>query len=215
VERTSHVSAEALAQSPSHASTDRAAIEFALAQAATQRRTRAVLAKELHTLPLTWQQLHECPLWMAWPTASREALCALAGVGWLKLSLRACIDGRQLAPVAALVGSPVLSLALKTDTPMATQVLANAPKPLLPPPQSIAAYVVAWGRALLVWAFPHDCREVLAGHLAWTCEPALVHSIASHAEWAQAALQQAHTSAEASGVVPAQPSQKTHTTGQP
>lgn len=204
-----------MAHAPSSASTDMGGTAFALAQAAGNRRARAVLAKELHGLPWSWQQLHECPLWVVWPIASREALCALAGLGWLKLSLRSCIDGRQLAPIVGLVGPQALSAVLNTDTQIPALALASAPKPLLPPQQSIAAYVVAWGRALLVWGCPHACRDALAGHLSWADAPALVNSIDVHPEWAQTALRQAHATAAAAGLAPVLPQDHPYTTDTP
>jgi len=216
VESTGHLSAATLELARACAASERGDCGAALVQTASDRRARALLAQELHALPLSWDQLHQCPLWMAWPAASRDALCALAGAGWLRLSLRGCIDGRQLAPVAGLVGAEALGVILKTFSPLAPEALASAPKPLLPPPQSIAGYVVAWGRALMLWSCPQDCREALAGHFSWGPSLALVQSIGSHAEWSQAALEHARSTAEAAlAGMPEQASQNIQMTGSP
>ena len=98
--------------------------DSALTHVATQRRARAALARQLQAEPLSWQQLMLCPLWVADPAPARDALSALSGIYWLKASLRACIDGRQLAPLSRSVGVGPFRAAL--NAPDAPELLARA-----------------------------------------------------------------------------------------
>ena len=169
--------------------------DSALNRAAAQRRARAALARQLQAEPLSWQQLMLCPLWVADPAPARDALSALSGIYWLKASLRACIDGRQLAPLSRSVGVGPFRAALEApDTP---ELLARAPRPLLPPAHTIVSYARAWGQAMLLWGCVHELQARLAQHLGWSASLALLPMVGSHPAWSQAALQQAHAAAPA------------------
>ena len=169
--------------------------DSALNHAAAQRRARAALARQLEAVPLSWQQLLLCPLWVADPAPARDAFSALSGIYWLKASLRACIDGRQLAPLSRSVGVGPFRAAL--EAPDAPEVLARAPRPLLPPAHTIVSYVCAWGQAVLLWGCVHELQARLAQHLGWSASLALLPSVGSHPAWSQAALQQALAAATA------------------
>lgn len=167
----------------------------ALAQAAAQRRARTALARRLQAEPLSWQQLMQCPLWVADPAPVRDTLSTLAGIYWLKASLRACIDGRQLAPLSHRVGAAAFRAAL--DAPDAPELMVRAPRPLLPPAHTIASYVGAWGQALLLWDCVRGLQACLARHLGWGPSLDLLPTVGSHSAWAQSALQQAQAAAPA------------------
>lgn len=169
--------------------------DSALTHVAAQRRARAALARQLQAEPLSWQQLMLCPLWVADPAPARDALSALSGIYWLKASLRACIDGRQLAPLSRSVGIGLFRAAL--DAPDTPELLARAPRPLLPPAHTIVSYVRAWGQAMLLWGCVHELQARLAHHLGWSASLALLPTVGSHPAWAQSALEQAHAAAPA------------------
>lgn len=180
--------------------------DLALNHAAAQRRGRAALARQLQAVPLSWQQFMLCPLWVADPAPARDALSALSGIYWLKASLRACIDGRQLAPLSRSVGAGPFRAAL--EAPDAPELLARAPRPLLPPAHTIVSYVRAWGQAMLLWGCVHELQACLAHHLGWSTSLTLLPTVGSHPAWSQAALQQAHAAAtalQASGSFAPQP----------
>lgn len=169
--------------------------DTALAQAAAQRRARTALARRLQAEPLSWQQLMQCPLWVASPAPALDTLSTLVGIYWLKASLKACINGRQLAPLSLRVGAGAFRAALEApDTP---ELLARAPRPLLPPAHTIVSYVGAWGQALLLWDCVRGLQECLARQLGWSSSLDLLPTVGSHSAWAQSALQQAHAAAPA------------------
>lgn len=163
-----------------------------VAETRLRRARRVAVARVLRQAPLDWQAVDACPVWVAeWPDAPGcERLCLVAGAWWLAASLRACIDGRQLAAVAHLLGQDMLN-ALRADQPDA----AAAPRPMLVPAPELPEQLRACGRNLLAWSLPPALRAPVLQHLGWSHKDQHQAAFDAHRAWAQQALQQAQDDA--------------------
>lgn len=166
-----------------------------VAETRLRRAQRTAVAQALWQAPLDWQAIDACPAWaVAWPGApERERLCLVAGAWWLAASLRACIDGRQLAEVAHLLGQDLLN-AVRAHQPGATA----APRPMLVPAPELPEQIRACGQNLLAWSLPPALKTPVLEHLGWPHQDPYPLVFDSHDAWARQALQRAQEDALAS-----------------
>jgi len=178
--------------------------------AAMRRAQRTAAARMLQPAAqgvlLDWQAVDSAPVWLVEASTfdARQRLCARAGAWWLAAALHACIDGRRLERVCALLGQELLTEIrifvrqqgshdgeAESAHPhrRAKQEVWHFPTPLLPTAETMDAYVLACGQALLVWSLPVILRTPALACLDWTVDeeayyPAFMH----HRVWAQRAL---------------------------
>jgi len=179
--------------------------------AAMRRAQRTAAARMLQPAAqgvlLDWQAIDSAPTWLVEATTfeARQRLCARTGAWWLAAALHACIDGRRLERVCALLGQELLTEIrifvrqqgsyydgeAESAHPhrRAKQEVWHFPTPSLPGAKAMDTYVLAYGQALLVWSLPVVLRAPVLACMDWTVdEEAYYPSFMRHRAWAQRAL---------------------------
>jgi len=177
--------------------------------AATRRAQRIAAARMLQPAAqgvlLDWLAVDSVPLWLVEATTfeARQRLRARAGAWWLAAALYACIDGRRLERVSALLGQELLTEIrifvrqqrshhgeAEASHPhhLAKQKVWRFPAPSLPNAEAIDAYMLACGQALLVWSLPSILRTPVLACMDWTVDEAYYPAFVRHRAWAQQAL---------------------------
>jgi len=157
--------------------------------ASVRRARRVATARALEGLKLDWAEIDASPPWLALPDSdARERLCTGTGAWWLMGSLKACIDGKRFAKVRDLLGEEFLARLHDSTDAQYLELLAQAPRPLLPPAESLPGHLLACGRALLGWDLPPNLRVPVLQHFGWSTDERDYTVFDTYAAWARHAL---------------------------